>query len=243
MLHLRRFGENRNGTTYRWNRQSRGTQATLNLDARRYVRQTLPVRPVHPSVFHVIDRLAVDEERRVALVKSAEADARVAVTTALLRSVHTGRAVHDFWEFHVAHLLCDFRRGDGRYRYRRFPCDRDVHDVGDDGRGAQAKGRGFKADASHVRFGSEGSGFVADEGDDDVAVSCSVQAKRAVGSGGDSAAAAFDHYSCSRKCTACRGICDFTCDLRKRNRCRCAENAHEGEVNKMSHSQIVNLMI
>ena len=108
---------------------------------------------------------------------------------------------------------------------------------------AQAKGRGFKADASHVRFGSEGSGFVADEGDDDVAVSCSVQAKRAVGSGGDTAAAAFDHYSCSRKCTACGGVGDFTCDLRKRNRCRRAENAHEGEVNKMFHAQIVNLMI
>ena len=62
LLHLRRFGENRNGTTYRWNRQSRSTQAALDLDAGSYVRQTLPVRPVHPSILHVIDRLAVDEE-------------------------------------------------------------------------------------------------------------------------------------------------------------------------------------
>ena len=72
------------GSTDRGSSQVHTRQTALNLDVARSVTHTVPVRPVYPTVLHVIHGHTVDHDRNVTLVESTNVQTRVARTTTLV---------------------------------------------------------------------------------------------------------------------------------------------------------------
>ncbi len=109
------------GAADRWEGKLAGAQPALYLDPLRDHIQAEPVRPVYPAVFHIIHRYPVDHYSDIPLAETADIDARIAVTPALLGGINTGRGVEDHGNILRCQLFLELQGLDRAERHRRLP--------------------------------------------------------------------------------------------------------------------------
>ncbi len=153
-LYCRRVGDDVHGAADGGRGQIHRTQSPLNLNGRGGIAHAVPVRPVHPAVFHVVYRYAVDHNGHVALIKAAHVDPGIPGAAALRRGINAGSGVQHHGNIlrtqaslnlHLAHV------GEG---HRSFPFNRPVGNHVD-GFGAQRNWsehhiKGHRLTSAHV---------------------------------------------------------------------------------------------
>ena len=123
--------QNVDGSTHRRDGELAGPKAALHLRGPNDEVQSGPVAPVHPTVLHVIHGDPVHHDREVRLVKPANRDTGISVTSTLLRGVHTGRGVQHEWQVTTGQFLLDLSGQDVGERHGSL--SRNHHICGDHG--------------------------------------------------------------------------------------------------------------
>ena len=119
----RGIGDDVHGPTDGGGRQVHGAQAPLKLNAGGGVAEAVPVRPVHPTVFHVVDGHAVDHDGHVSLAEATDVDPGVTGTTTALGGVNAGGDVQDHRKIPRAQLVLDLDLGDVRVSHGGLTLD------------------------------------------------------------------------------------------------------------------------
>ena len=131
----------------------------MNLHSSGNVGKTGPVRPVDPTVLHVVHRLTVDHHSRVSLVESTDVDPGVTKSTPLLGRVDRRSEVENLGKLLGSQVLLNVYSPDGRNGHRGLPvlgnvdrsCDHDF---------LESIGTLCKRDDAYVAASAVGQGVI-----------------------------------------------------------------------------------
>ena len=131
LFHVCGFRDDVQGSSYRIDGQLGGAKSTLHLHRIHGVAQSRPIRPINPTVFHVIDGNSIDEYRHIALIETPNIDPAIAKSTAALCRINTWRNVQRFDQFLIAQLFLNRSRIQRRNGHGCLPINRNrCDDVG-----------------------------------------------------------------------------------------------------------------
>ena len=89
------LGDNIHRPANRWQSKFGCSESPLNLDIPGNCVKSEPVRPVDPSVLHIIYRYSIDHHGEVSLAEPANVDAGIPVAATLLGSINTGSFIQN----------------------------------------------------------------------------------------------------------------------------------------------------